>query len=314
MRSALTALCVLALAGCGRMPFGGQENDVSAARNTSVSSTGTNNAAPVVVPPGADRRPLLPGQMGGTMTPDGLPALQPARGVKLETLFAEDIRDPIERVKRVENAVVELRRDFDSVLPAIVRLTAVEGDMQELLGQLETLLRNEPPATAPSMSYGTVPLPSRMDAPATVSPAAQSAPVPVTPQAVPQTAPQPVATAQAPPPAPVTPGTTAVTALRTGEHGDKTRLVLDVTGPANYRHDLDNSENLMVIELPGTKWNAAQSMAVKSPIVQSYSVQSTDDGGSRVILQLKKAANVAYEGVIKPDAGNNHYRIVIDLK
>lgn len=291
------------------MPFG-QENDVSAAQST-VSNTGTNTQAPVAVPPGADKRPLLPGQMGGATTPDGMPTLQPARGVNVDQLFAEDIKDPIQRIKRVENAVVELRRDFDSVLPAIVRLTAVEGDMQELLGQLETLLRNEPPPTAMSMTSQTAMPPSRMDAPATVSPTAQAAPVPVTPPPAPYTPPP------APAPAPVvqaTPGVTSVTGLRTGEHGDQTRLVLDVTGPANYRHDLDNNENLMVIELPGTKWSAAQSMTVKSPIVQSYSVQSTDDGGSRVILQLKRTASVAYEGVIKPDANNANYRIVINLK
>ena len=104
-------------------------------------------------PPDANARPLLPGQSGEQLTPNGLPALQP-HGVDLKNLFSEDIKDPVERIKRVENAVVEMRRDFDAVLPSIVRLVAVEQDMQDLTRQLGVLLQNEPQAIAAAAPGG----------------------------------------------------------------------------------------------------------------------------------------------------------------
>jgi hypothetical protein len=243
-----------------------------------------------------------------------MPALQPARGVNLESLFAEDIKDPVDRVKRVENAVVEIRRDFDSVLPAIVRLTAVEQDMQELLTQLDGLLRSEPPATNETMIQAEAAPASSMNAasaaPASITPPAHDPP----PQAAPPAA-APVAAAATPPAAPATSGGGAnVTALRVGEHTGKTRLVFDMSGASAYRYDLDNAENLLVLELAGAGWSAAATQTfAKSPILQSYSTQAMDGGGTRVILQLKRAATVAYEAALKPEGSSGH-RLVVDLK
>lgn len=39
--------------------------------------------------------------------------------------------------------MVEIRRDLDAALPAINRLISIEGDIQELVGQLQTLLNEE---------------------------------------------------------------------------------------------------------------------------------------------------------------------------
>ncbi|MBU0799468.1 MAG: AMIN domain-containing protein, partial [Alphaproteobacteria bacterium] len=290
----------------------------SASPADSAASASTPAQQTSVSPPGMNNRPLLPGQTDTARTPDGMPALQPARGVNLENVFAENIKDPVDRVKRVENAVIELRRDFDSVLPAIVRLSAVEADMQELLGQLESLLRNEPP-TASTINY----VPEAAPQPLSTSPAPTPSPTPApVPAPQPQAAaPPPAATpapvASTPPPAasaPI-PGAVSVTGLRLGEHKDKTRLVMDMTGASSYRYDLDNAENLLVIELAGAGWTAAQSQTMaKSPLVQSYSVQAMDGGGTRVIIQLKRAVNVIYEAALKPEGGNSSHRIVLDLK
>jgi hypothetical protein len=305
MQGAMLVLCVCALSSCGRVSgmFGGDES------KSSVSS-GTNVQAPVMVPPGAENRPLLPGQSDTARTPDGMPALQPARGVNLENLFAENIKDPVDRVKRVENAVIELRRDFDSVLPAIVRLSAVEADMQELLGQLESLLRNEPP-TASTINY----VPEAAPQPLSTSPAPASSPPPQAAAPPPAPTPTPVASTTPPAASAPIPGAVSVTGLRLGEHKDKTRLVFDMTGASAYRYDLDNAENLLVIELAGAGWTAAQSQTMaKSPLVQSYSVQAMDGGGTRVIIPLKRAVNVIYEAALKPEGGNSSHRIVLDLK
>ena len=102
--------------------------------------------------------------------------------------------------------------------------------------------------------------------------------------------------------------------MRVGEHPGKTRMVFDMTGASSYRYDLDNAENLLVLEIANAGWAAAATQNfTKSPIIQSYSTQAMDGGGTRVIMQLKRAANVAYEAVLKPEGANGH-RLVIDLK
>lgn len=331
LQGTFTVLCLFALSSCGGDgPSSSAQTSASAATNTAAPGTPAEQTS-VAPPPGADNRPLLPGQSGAPQLPDGMPALQPARGVNLETLFAQDIKDPVDRVKRVENAVVELRRDFDSVLPAIVRLSAVEQDMQELLTQLDSLLRSEPPA-ANTAYPASAPAASSMDAasaPASLTPPAQAPPVadiPATPQAalaqsVPETPAPAAVSAPAPAPAPAAaaapvaaPGATSVTALRVGEHPGKTRMVFDMTGASTYRYDLDNAENLLVLEISGAGWSApATQTFAKSPILQSYSTQPMDGGGTRVILLLKRAASVVYEAALKPEGTNGH-RLVIDLK
>lgn len=309
VQGTFAALCLLALSSCGPV-FGGKDSPSSTAASTASATAAPGTPVQTsVAPPGMGARALEPGQSGAPHLPDGMPALQPARGVNLETLFSEDIKDPVDRVKRVENAVVEIRRDFDSVLPAIVRLTAVEQDMQELLTQLDSLLRSEPPVASAPVTADPLPAASSIDAasaaPANITPPAAQAAVPA------QT---PVATPPAtPPPAAATSGT-RVTALRVGEHPGKTRLVFDMTGASSYRYDLDNAENLLVLELAGAGWAAAATQNfAKSPLLQSYSTQAMDGGGTRVILQLKRAAGVAYEAALKPEGGNGN-RLVIDLK
>ena len=124
----ILAFSFFSLAACGDMP------------GTKSSPT---TATP---PPGSSEKPPAPGSLGRGMASDGLPSMQPAKGtnVSIDNLFAEDIRDPLERTRRVETAVIELRRDLDATLPAIKRLVAVEKDIQTLVSQLETLLGEEP--------------------------------------------------------------------------------------------------------------------------------------------------------------------------
>jgi len=121
--------------------------------NTTQSAPGENPltlqplASPnaFAVPPGSNDRPLKPGETGTEYMPNGMPALSP-RGVNVDAMFAEKMKNSDDRFDRLENAVTDMRREFEAVKPAIVRLVAVEGDMQNLMSQLESLLRNEPPA------------------------------------------------------------------------------------------------------------------------------------------------------------------------
>lgn len=231
-----------------------------------------------------------------------------ALGLNLETYLSEDL-DTRDRISRLENTVLAIHNDLKKMAPSIQRLVAIEGDIQELVSQLEMLMLDDATARAAAS-----PAPGNMGR--QPPSAAAGTPKPLTPMHQAQDAPVIQASksynssggnsGRAPP------GTAQVKGLRIGEHKDKTRIVLDVSGPAPYRYDLDNSENLLVVELPGTGWAGRQSWSGKSPLLSSYSVSPMDDG-SRLIVQLKHGASVVYESVIKPN-GNNHYRIVIDLK
>lgn len=253
---------------------------------------------PVALPPSYNDRPAQPGEMPSRTMPNGLPALQP-KGVNIDGLFAEKISDSDRRFTRLENAVLDLRREFETFKPAITRLVAVESDIQDLITQLDILLRNEPAPPAPP-------------------------PMPLTPQTSPEPL-RPADQAQAPaPPSPQTPTASvqpqaigtgpAVKALRVGEHSDKVRLVLDISQKTPYTADLDAQEKLLILELPEARWNAAprQSFA-RSALLQSYSVEPINDGaGSRVILTLKRPTQLIKQQALPPGS-NPNYRIFLDL-
>ena len=263
-------------------------------------------AVNATAPPGARARPLKPGESGTVYTPDGLPALQPARGINADMLFAEKINDSDARFDRLETAVTDMRREFEAVKPAIVRLVAVEDDMQALLKQLETLVQN-PPAPVDAVMIET-PLPEDIASPApavqsvssTLTPAAEVMPAPLAaqPETIPVTAPQ-------------NNNMIHGQGLRIGEHANMTRLVIDLSGAVKYSYDLDNAENLLLIELPGADWTAAQTETLKkSPLVQSWTIQPMENGqGSRLIINLHKAVKV-----VKDSALSGPARIVFDLQ
>lgn len=315
MRCMTIMLCCFSLSACG--PISSYMNDEPYATESYDNSAGTplpdNNSGnalpPLIAPPGSQMTPLMPGQSGTQYRSDGLPALQPSQGVKLEQLFAQELRDPDLRMQRVENAVIGIRRDLDAVMPSIVRLVAVEQDIQSLVEQLEVLLREEP-APQRQSQFNQQPPPATYQPP----PAAYQPPPSTSNQATAQ--PQslwkpPTASAGTP----SIPGQAVVQQLRLGEHKNKTRLVMDVTGKPAYRYDLDNTENILVIELPNTGWSGKQASAfAKAPLIASYNVYPIDGAaGSRLVILLKKPVKIITEDIIAPNQDSRNHRLVIDI-
>lgn len=264
------------------------------------SSKGFENT-PIVAPPSFNERPLEPGQTQPPESlPNGLPALKPLKGVNVDTLFSESISNTDKRFDRLENAVTDMRKEFETVKPAIVRLVAVEEDIQTLVEQLEILANEEakrPPAPiAPTQLSPTTP-------PTDLKP--QDAAGPVKPQS-PKT----------PPPKTVASGT-SVKNLRLGQHKDKIRLVLDANRKTPFSFELDNGENFLLIELPEAGWQGAKSktFSSKTPLVKSYEVESINGGkGTRIIVTLKKQTSLLKKQAIPPGSVSPNYRIFVDLK
>lgn len=323
----ITVFCALfivtaLLAGCGFIPFGDAHRKSSEAntrtQSTAQSGVGSLDPRDLATPPAPNEsisvdQPAIGGLGSDTGPPPG-PLEQAGRieltpggmlgslGLNLENYFAEDIQDPITRIRRVENAVIAIQEDLKAMAPPIQRLVAVENDIQELVGQLEILLESEaePPPYSPYTSPGT-------QAPA---PLAETAPAP-TPQPQAQPVPSQPPAAYTPPASITGP---AVTALRIGEHPDKVRLVLDVSGDTAYRADLDNMEKILVVELPDADWSAAREKTFgKTPVLQSYRVDSLNGEGSMLIVQLKQSSAITYQSKIDALSGTGK-RIVIDLR
>ena len=104
-------------------------------------------------------------------------ALEPSESAKTTPLFAGKPPDTDARINRLETSVQDLRNDFDTVMPTIVRMAAMEKDMRDLITQLHTLTNpagaavppladpavdptGDPPANASAAAAGSGPIPA----------------------------------------------------------------------------------------------------------------------------------------------------------
>lgn len=276
---------------------------------SSTTQKNTQFGAPVAIPPRYDTdKPLKPGQTDTAYMPNGLPALKPMKGLNADTLFSQKIKNTNERFDRVENAVVDIRKEFDSYKPSIVRLAAVESDIQNLIKELEVLLQETPTPQPP------LDLNAHNENEPTLD-VQQLDPVPKQPPEL-KEPPKAVKTVEKkPPPVVKQYKDMVVQNLRAGEHADKIRIVLDTNKKSDFSIDLDNDEKLIIIELPDARWIGAKSKTFKSSkLLDSYIIETLNDGkGTMIVLSLKKSTRIMSEKRIGPDGNNGYHRIYFDL-
>lgn len=220
----------------------------------------------------------------------------PIEPVEVQPMDSDPVNERLARLEQsvggLETDMAELQADMTDAKPRLAKLDTMEKHFRQLSLELDRI-------------NSTYDIPPAM------------APVPVKP--VPAPAPKPVAAkpavkASAPAAAPKkVSGPLKVEKVRVGEQGNgKTRIVLDTTGPAKITHDIDNTEKILVIELPGAAWAASTAQTLKSsPLVSSYKAES-DASGSRLIAQLKAAVQVTSTSSLKPEGGSG-YRVFLDL-
>lgn len=245
----------------------------------------------------------------------------PRQQLNPKNLFGKSLRSDDERLDRLERAVQDMRNEFNNVEPSIRRLMAIEGDIQNLIAELQELSED------PSMAKPLRPQPVAEPMPLTPKQPTKTVPKPIKTRPAPTASVEPVAivpvtaptAAAAPTTAPAQTfsrpdpnGNTGVYSVRVGEHPGKTRIVLDVGTKQTFRTDIDNNEKIMIVELPDAQWSAAKSQNFgKSPFISSYKVEETGDG-HMMIFQLKNKAKIGYEAEIGSVNGQGR-RIVIDL-
>lgn len=272
--------CMLMTSACSLWPGGGKGDSTDMPSRT--ASSGATLEMPGQQTDGA--KTIAPPSAVQTID-----KLAPPSGMNTSTrLFAEPVQNTDLRITRIEQAVQDLRDDFDKVAPSIARLVAVEKDMKELLGQLRTLVVTPPQqaranATAPQTMGQPMQVAGQQNAPS-IKPSAKAS------------------------------GTAVAKAVRFGEHVDKTRLVIDLKGETSYTASVDNGRNILSIELPGVAdWSAQRRWnADFAPLVTNYTVVPNDGGGFRLNAKLKHNAEIASKMMIPPRDGKSE-RLVIDL-
>lgn len=150
-------------------------------------------------------------------------------------------------------------------------------------------------------------------------PRPHAAPIPLVQGPAPLAAPvddKPASSAPAPTPAPAPPpvmsdAQASVQGLRVGRSGDKTRVIIDLSGSTDFAYSVGKDGKSVSIVLPGAAWKAAAKGSTKAGgRITGYEYQAVD-GGSKVILSANEPVEVIQ---VEPHPGNGQgYQLVIDL-
>ncbi len=310
-----------------------ESNNFETAKNTSNHKNDAAISTPIALPPSFNDKPLKSGQTNTVYMPNGMPALKPMKGVNADILFSENIKNTGERFERVENAVVDLRKEFEVYKPSIVRLAAVESDIQNLIKELEVLLQETPTPQQPLdlieeseadlkatqlNTQPTPPPPERQNAlKAAEKPHPKATPPPPKPK-IKEVEAVPKDEIKEKPPPKKNPQYDGIVSknLRAGEHADKLRIVIDTNKHTDFTIDLDNNEKLIIIELPNARWVGKRSNNFKqSQLLESYTTEAINNGkGTMIILSLKKDTVIMQEKRLSPSDNTPYHRIYFDLK
>lgn len=109
---------------------------------------------------------------------------------------------------------------------------------------------------------------------------------------------------------------TSVTGIRVGQHPGYIRIVFDVTGKTPFKVDLDNTENILVVELNGTAWQPpvmSESFG-KMPLLRSYKVDQMGGGAGHIFIMQLKGPTTVTQQKMYPALSGGGQRIVVDLK
>ncbi len=271
-----------ALVGCSG---GWMDKDPWAFMTSSKSSAKNVNAPLTPAPPVVDalaQTPTYSPKLGGKTG---------SFGFNLQTYMVEDIQDPMDRIERLERAVLALHKDLQVMGPAVQNLSKLEGQIKELKAQM---LPVRSLSSMPVMSGGQ----SAHNAPQRLVNAPSSGNMKTM-----QHGSRSVAS---------TTGQAIVTGMRVGDHANKVRLVFDASKAISYSADIDNGEKIMVVDLPNSVWQGPtqERFGAGSPI-KSYKVEKSGSG-SIMVLQLRRSSSIVKKMVLDSLSGSGK-RIVIDL-
>ncbi len=105
---------------------------------------------------------------------------------------------------------------------------------------------------------------------------------------------------------------TSILTARVGDHGSKTRFVLEMSEAADFRIFALENPDRMVIDFEAAEWQAGPPRSGGVGLVAGHRHGARDDGAVRVVLDLTGPARVV-DSFYLPAVGNLPYRFVLDL-
>ncbi len=104
-----------------------------------------------------------------------------------------------------------------------------------------------------------------------------------------------------------------VMSARIGEHEDRTRLVLELSDPANLRTFTLAGPDRVVIDMPEVTWRlGAPPLPSQRGTIKSYRYGMFRTGNSRMVIDLNRPVRVS-DALVLPPSGGFGYRVVIDF-
>ena len=104
-----------------------------------------------------------------------------------------------------------------------------------------------------------------------------------------------------------------IRSIRLGQHPNKERVVMDLSGPLAYTISRDVQNGLVTIDMPTASSSApSRWSASKAGLVNHYRTETLEQG-VRLILSVQNGARVGASGLLKPYAGKPQ-RLYIDIE
>lgn len=102
--------------------------------------------------------------------------------------------------------------------------------------------------------------------------------------------------------------------VRSGKHQGKTRLVIEVNKPTEYKVAIDHVRNTLRVKLENTHWAMSpQDRFANSTLLGTYIAREQSDGSVIFEVRLKKRSKIIDTMLLRPNLSSQH-RLVIDLK
>lgn len=283
------------------MPEFSRESNATATIQTSQENQPKDKVNSLIIPPSIATDRNSPGAVS-VGSSSGLGEFKDLKGVNVDQLFSQDIRDTDQRFERLENAVLDFRRDFESFKPAILRLVAIEEDIQNLI----VMLGQEAQASRNVAGFEGVDIEPIDEMALSEADAAVSAPVPTSGASAPP--PPPPMEDKKPP---ITNGV-ALNGLRLGDHPGYSRIVLDAEGVVKYSTALDASGKSLKITVPGSMWKGAANKSYGyHPLIASYAAETTSEGAV-IMVSFKKPVKLKNDGTLTKKT-QPVFRILFDV-
>lgn len=255
-------------------------------------------------------------------TPDAT-WLEPVNEPPVEHMVPKDGQSSgaLNRINELEEEVASLRNEMSTMMPAMTKLAQTQSALRDAVAERAA-------AVAPAagvVSYEPMPLyvPDNARAPQVtneaVNPDAAYVPPPVQPQAevlsqaamtmpAAENAPVPVTPVAMPSPSSAPP----IGNIRFADNNGKTRIVLDAAFAPDYSYSIDAAAGMLTVNLPGAGWAPSPAGAAGVPLVASYNAAPDGAGGTILSLKLSAPARVAMAQALPPGGGKGH-RLIIDV-